>query len=380
MAIQLFVPTFDVEACLGEIRECLEKGWTGAGFKTIAFEEAWKAYTGLPYAHFLNSATSGLHLALDIYKEEHGWADGDEVLTTPITFVSTNHAILHADLKPVFVDVDAYLCLDPDDVERKITPRTRALIFVGLGGNAGQLGRIAEICRRRKLILVLDAAHMAGTKLDGEMPRGDVTVHSFQAVKNLPTADAGMISFEDGELDALARRKSWLGINKDTYARAADASAYKWQYEVESVGYKYHGNSIMAAIGLAQLPHLDAHNARRREIAALYDKGFAGHPEIKTVLTASGCLSSRHLYQILVNDRETLIADLNARGINTGVHYRNNLDYPMFADQHATCPKAAELSQHVLSLPLHPQLSDGDVARVVEAVCACSEERLERAL
>lgn len=390
MAIQLFVPTFDVEACLGEIRECLEKGWTGAGFKTIAFEEAWKTYTGLPHAHFLNSATSGLHLALDIYKEQRGWVDGDEVLTTPITFVSTNHAILHANLKPVFVDVDDFLCLDPDDVERKITPRTRAIVLVGLGGNTGPLGRIMEICHRRKLILVLDAAHMAGTRLagtklagtkrDGETPRGDVTVYSFQAVKNLPTADAGMICFTDEELDTRARRKSWLGINKDTYARAADASAYKWQYEVESVGYKYHGNSIMAAIALAQLPHLDAHNARRRAIGDLYDKGFAGHPAIKTVPTAPGCVSSRHLYQIIVDDREKLIADLNARGVNTGVHYRNNLDYPMFQDQHAACPRAAELSERVLSLPLHPQLSDDDVARVIEAVCECSAETLEPAL
>jgi len=385
MAIQLLVPTFDVEACLGEIRECLEKGWTGAGFKTIAFEEAWKDYTGLPHAHFLNSATSGLHLAFDIYKERHGWADGDDVLTTPITFVSTNHAILHAGLKPVFVDVDEFLCLDPDDVERKITPRTRAIVFVGLGGNTGQLGRIRDICRRRGLVLVLDAAHMAGTKLartkdDGETPCGDVTVHSFQAVKNLPTADAGMICFADAELDMQARRKSWLGINKDTYARAADASAYKWQYDVESVGYKYHGNSIMAAIGLAQLPHLDAHNARRRAIAALYDQGVAEHPEIKTVPTAPGCTSSRHLYQIIVADREKLIADLNARGINTGVHYRSNLEYPMFADQHGACPRAAELSQHVLSLPLHPQLTDDDAARVIEAVCACSETSLEPAL
>jgi dTDP-4-amino-4,6-dideoxygalactose transaminase len=370
MAIQLFVPTFDVEACLDEIRECLEKGWTGAGFKTLAFEDAWKDYAGLPHAHFLNSATSGLHLAFDIYKETRGWTDGDEVLTTPITFVSTNHAIVHAGLSPVFADVDEFLCLDPDDVERKITPRTRALVFVGLGGNTGQFARIAEICRRRNLILVLDAAHMAGTRLSGETPRGDVTVYSFQAVKNLPTADAGMICFEDEELDTLARRKSWLGINKDTYARSADASAYKWQYDVESVGYKYHGNSIMAAIALAQLPHLDAHNARRRAVGVLYDKGFAGRAGIASVPTAPGCMSSRHLYQILVGDRERLIADLNARGVNTGVHYRNNLDYPMFADQHDACPNAAEVSQRVLSLPLHPQLSDDDVVRVIEAVRA----------
>jgi dTDP-4-amino-4,6-dideoxygalactose transaminase len=374
MAIQLFLPTFDIEACLAEIRECLEKGWTGVGFKTIAFEEAWKDYTSLPHAHFLNSATSGLHLALDIYKERHGWQADDEVLTTPITFVSTNHAILHAGLKPVFVDVDDYLCLDPDDVVRKITPRTRAIVFVGLGGNTGQFERIREICRSNGLILVLDAAHMAGTSLHGATPHGDVTVHSFQAVKNLPTADAGMICFTEGELDAIARKKSWLGISKDTYARAADAAADKWRYDVEDAGYKYHGNSVMAAIALAQLPHLDAHNERRRAISALYDRGFAGDPRIKAVQTAPGCSSSRHLYQILVSGREKLIADLNERDVNTGVHYRNNLDYPMYADQQGACPKAAELSQRVLSLPLHPQLPDDDVARVIEAVRTCVAE------
>lgn len=375
MAIQLFVPTFDVEACLSEIRECLEKGWTGAGFKTVEFESAWKNYTGLPHAHFLNSATSGLHLAFDIYKERLGWRADDEVLTTPITFVSTNHAILHAGLKPVFADVDEFLCLDPADVERKVTPRTRALVFVGLGGNTGRLDDIAEICRRRNLILVLDAAHMAGTRLHGRTPHGDVTVHSFQAVKNLPTADAGMISFNDGELDAIARKKSWLGINKDTYARAADTGAYKWRYDVETAGYKYHGNAVMAAIALAQLPHLDAHNARRRDIAARYESGLADHPGMTSVQTAPGCLSSRHLYQIVVEGREKLIADLNARGINTGVHYRSNLEYPMYAAQRGTCPKAASVSERVLSLPLHPHLSDADVESVIAAVRDCVESK-----
>jgi hypothetical protein len=112
-AIQLFVPTFRIEECLAEVRECLEKGWTGIGFKTIAFETAWNEYTGLPHAHFLNSATAGLHLAMRLLKQRHEWADGDEVITTPLTFVSTNHAILYENLNPVFADVDEYLCLDP---------------------------------------------------------------------------------------------------------------------------------------------------------------------------------------------------------------------------------------------------------------------------
>jgi dTDP-4-amino-4,6-dideoxygalactose transaminase len=124
MSIQLFVPTFHVDECLNEIKECLEKGWPGMGFKTNIFEEEWKKYTGHKNAHFLNSATAGLYMAFDIFKKSYNWADGDEVITTGLTFVSSNHAILLSGLKPVFADVDDSLCLDPIDVEKKITSKT----------------------------------------------------------------------------------------------------------------------------------------------------------------------------------------------------------------------------------------------------------------
>lgn len=137
MAIQLFVPTFRIDECLAEIKECLEKGWTGIGYKTVEFEEKWKAYTRLNNAHFLNSDTAALHLAVKVFKIQNGWNDGDEIISTPLTFVSSNHAIMYENLKVVFADVDKYLCLDPRDVEKKITDKTRAIMFVGLGGNVG---------------------------------------------------------------------------------------------------------------------------------------------------------------------------------------------------------------------------------------------------
>ena len=135
--IQLFVPTFRTQECLEQIRECLDKGWTGLGFKTVQMEEAWKKYTGLPHAHYLNSATVGLDLAVNILKEQNGWDDGDEIISTPMTFVSTNHAVLYNNMKVVFADVDEYLCLDPKSVEERISEKTKAVIFVGLGGNTG---------------------------------------------------------------------------------------------------------------------------------------------------------------------------------------------------------------------------------------------------
>jgi dTDP-4-amino-4,6-dideoxygalactose transaminase len=368
MSIQLFVPTFAIDEVLAEIRECLERGWTGLGFKTVEFENRWKEHTGLPHAHFLNSATAGLHLALNVLKDEYGWKDSDEVITTPLTFVSTNHAILYEGLKPVFADVDEYLCLDPQSVAQRITAKTRALIFVGLGGNTGRFEEIQALCAAHDIKLILDAAHMAGTRLHDRTPTGDVTVYSFQAVKNLPTADSGMICFEDGRLDAIARKKTWLGINKDTYTRTSEGGTYKWLYDVEFVGFKYHGNSIMAAIGLAQLPYLERDNVRRREIAARYDAGFRGLEAITLIPVAPGCLSSRHLYQIAVEKRDQMMVHLNENGVFPGVHYLSNTDYRMFSDYRGLCPHAEKMSERIISLPLHLRLTDADVDKVIENV------------
>lgn len=371
MAIQLFVPTFAVEECLEEIRVCLEKGWTGLGFKTVEFEEAWKAYTGLPHAHFLNSATVGLELAFELLKREKGWRDGDEVITTPLTFVSSNHAILRSGLKAVFADVDDTLCLDPKSVEARITPNTRAVQFVGLGGNIGEYAQIVALCQKHGLALILDAAHMSGTRVGGQTPgkEADVVVYSFQAVKNLPTADSGMICFPNAAYDAIARKLAWLGINKDTYTRTNSAGTYKWKYDVEYVGHKDHGNSIMAAIALVQLRYLDRDNAYRRQLAEWYTEGFRDMPEqIKLIRVPEGCESSRHLFQMMVRDRDELIAALNENEIYPGVHYVDNTRYHMYAYGHGACPNAHYASDHVLSLPMHMQLTKKNVDRVIEEV------------
>jgi len=370
MDIQLFLPTFHVEECLQEIRECLEKGWTGAGFKTVAFEEAWGKYTDLPYAHFVNSATAGLHLAVHVLKNRLNWKDGDEIITTPLTFVSTNHVILYENLKPVFADVDEYICLDPVDMQNKLTRKTRAVMFVGMGGNPGQYEKIVEICRQNALALILDAAHMAGTRLNAKHigKEADVSVFSFQAVKPLPTADSGMVCFSLPEDDQLARKLTWLGINKDTYSRTVSGGAYKWMYEVEHIGFKYHGNSIMAAIALVQLKYLDQDNAYRRKLTDWYIERLQGQNLIQIVPTAPGCESTRHLFQILVDYRDELILALNECGVYPGVHYRDNTEYSMYQYASGTCPRAHDISCKILSLPLHLRMTKSDVDRVSELV------------
>ena len=370
MAIQLFVPHFRVDECLEAIRECLEKGWTGLGFKTNQFEEAWKAYTGLPYAHFLSSNTVGLHLAFELFKTKYGWADGDEVITTPLTFVSSNHAILYSNLTPVFADVDDSLCLDPASVEARITDKTRAVIFVGIGGNVGHYERVLKLCRERGIKVILDAAHMSGSRFNGKHVGhdADVTVFSFQAVKNLPTADSGMICFSDPDDDVRVRKMSWLGINKDTYARTATQGAYKWMYDVEEVGYKYHGNSIMAAIGLVQLKYLDNDNAYRRQLARWYEELLSEHANIRLIPITKNCESSRHLFQIRVKNRDELMLALNEHEIYPGVHYRDNTEYRMYASGKGNCPNAHAASNEILSLPMHMGVSRKDIEQIAELI------------
>jgi dTDP-4-amino-4,6-dideoxygalactose transaminase len=371
MAINVFIPKFHTDEILEEIRECLDKGWTGLGFKTVKFEEAWKTYTGLPHAHFLNSNTAGLHLAVHILKNKFGWIEGDEIISTPITFVSTNHAIVYERLKPVFADVDEYLCLDPEDIAKKITSRTRAVMYVGMGGNTGQLDAVTDICKRHNLTLIIDAAHMAGTKYHGKHvgSEADVAIFSFQAVKNLPTADSGMICFKDKDLDKWARQLTWLGISKDTYARFnKNEGSYKWRYDVPDVGFKYHGNSIMASIGLVQLKYLEEDNLRRNELASLYDELLKDNQSIRTIPIAPGSYSARHLYQILVPNRDEVIQHFYNNEIYPGVHYWNNINYPMYAYAKGTCPRAEEISQSVISLPLHLNLDKEDIEKVVIAL------------
>jgi dTDP-4-amino-4,6-dideoxygalactose transaminase len=368
--IHLFRPTYRVEEALAEIRQCLEKGWTGLGFKTGEFEEAWKAYTHLPHAHFVNSATAGLHLALKLLKEDGQWNEGDEVITTPLTFVSTNHVILYERLKPVFADTDEHLCLDPASVSERITARTRAICFVGLGGNIGRYREVLEICRQRGLALILDAAHMAGTWIGSDHAGhdADAAVFSFHAVKNLPMADGGAVCFARQDLDCEVRKWSWLGIDRDTYTRTLGAGPYRWHYDVEHVGFKYHGNSIMAALGLVGLKYLEEDNDQRRRLAAWYDEELGGNERIRLIPQPDGFRSSRHLYQVLVENRDEVMAGMNGRGVYPGVHYADNTAYRMYREADGSCPNARWASERVISLPMHPGLSREDVGRVAWAL------------
>lgn len=378
--IQLFKPKFRNEEIFNLMKDCLDKGWTGLGYKTQEFEELWKQYTGLKNAHYLNSSTSGLHLAVKILKDVNKWDDDDEIITTPLTFVSSNHAIVYEKLKPVFADVDEYLCLDPKSVESRITKKTKAVLFVGIGGNAGRLNEIVDLCKKKGLKIILDAAHMAGTWVKNSREIGvgyyiehagrdvDVSVFSFQAVKNLPTADSGIICFKNDDYDILARKLSWLGISKDTYQRSYDKGNYKWEYDLVDVGFKYHGNSIMASMAIVGLKYLEQDNERRREICQLYENAFEKEGIQSIKVSPYTEKSSRHLFQIVVNNRDKFMESLNSVGIYPGVHYRDNTNYKMYKYGINDCPNSYSVSSKLISLPLHMFLSDDDVDFIIEQV------------
>ncbi|MCC6933916.1 MAG: DegT/DnrJ/EryC1/StrS family aminotransferase [Deltaproteobacteria bacterium] len=360
--INVFRPYYRIDECLKNIGECLENGWTAVGNKTIEFEDKWRSYSGHRYAHFLNSCTAALHLAIKALAIKHSWGAETEILSTPITFTSTNHAILYNGFKPIFVDVDQYGCLDPEDLKRKINKNCKAIVFVSFGGSSGQFRQVKALAKEYGLKLILDNAHAAGSRLDNETfgLNEDVVCYSFHATKNLPIGTGGMFCTHDEELNILVKKLAWLGIDKDTWSRSSSPqNTYAWEYNIEHIGYNYAGNALMAAIGLVGLKYLDEDNAYRRQLVETYRRRLADN--FTFVPVPDNCLSSRHLVCLLVKKRERLIEALQARGVNPGVHYKSCLEFGVFKDFITPCPNAEIMSNEVMTLPLHLQLKEQDI-------------------
>jgi perosamine synthetase len=370
-AIPVFRP-YSGEEEIQAVAEVLRSGWWGQGPKTVEFEQRFSAFVGAKYAVSLNSATAALHLALTV-----AGVEGGEVITTPMTFVSTNHAVLYNHATPVFADVQAdTLNLDPEQVERKITPRTRAIVVVHYGGRPADIDRLTEIARAHNLILVEDAAHAAGSSYHGR-PVGSIsplTCFSFHPVKNLATGDGGMITLDNPEWDARLRRLRWVGINKDTWVRSRDkdSAGYAWEYDVDEAGYKYHTNDIMSAIALVQLQRLPQTNARRREIAALYQAGLSdlGWLELPP-LVPEDCVSAQHNYVVRCANRDKLADWLREHRVATGMHYTPNHLHAMYKP-YVTEPLPVVEREwlRLLTLPLYPALTDGDVQYIIDVIRA----------
>jgi len=360
--IQLFKPYVSEEA-ISAVVDALRSGWIGLGPKTAEFERSFAEYVGAKYAVAVNSATAALHLATVV----SGIGPGDEVLTTSLTFVSTNHVILYQQAKPVFVDVsDATLNIDLKKAEELISPQTRAIMVVHYGGNPLNMDELYSFAARHSLAVIEDAAHACGSTFHGKrIGSFGLTCFSFHAVKNVPLGDGGMVTTNDAKIYERLQRLRWMGIDRSTFDRSV--GNYQWEYDVKEIGFKYHMNDIQAAMGVALLKGLDEWNERRRKITNIYRESLADLPpsKIRFVEETPFAVSARHLCAIRVPRRNHVVEALKERGIGVGVHYKPNHMYPCYRDARKGDLRVTENAyQELISLPLHLFLTDDDVHTV----------------
>ena len=363
MRIPLFRPTIHPEA-IEAVTEVLRSGWLGLGPKTKAFEKAFAGYVGVPYCVGLNSCSSALHLGLRLLD----LPPGSEVITTPLTFVSTNHAILYEKCKPVFADIQPDTGnLEIESVSRRITGRTRAIMLVHYGGYPCNLSEFYALSKNSGIPIIEDCAHACGAVYQGKRigSHGRIHAFSFHAVKNLTTGDGGALTVLSEEHDSRLRKLRWLGIDSDTYQRSGE-QRYNWEYFVSEVGFNYYMNDIKAAIGLAQLSFLDEDNTRRAAIADQYRQRLSNVPGVRLLQYKDDRKSSYHLFCILAEKRNMLVDKLRAHEVDVGVHYRRNDQYPMYQEQ--DLPNTEYFWRRAISLPMHLQLTDEQVDYITDVI------------
>jgi dTDP-4-amino-4,6-dideoxygalactose transaminase len=355
----------------------LRSGWLTTGPKTQRFEREFADFLGGGLqALAVNSATAGLHLVLEAFDI----GPGDEVITTPYTFTATAGVVRHLSADPVFVDIDPRTFnLDPEKIERAITPRTKAIIPVHFAGLACEMEPIIKIARKYGLKIVEDAAHAlpstSGGRLVGTLDT-DATVFSFYATKTITTGEGGMIVTRDEAVAERCRVMRLHGINRDAFDRYVSTEP-SWHYEVIAPGFKYNLTDIASAIGIQQLKKAWAFQQRRREMADRYNAELAGLPVALPPPPSPGDLHAWHLYAIRLEDsarirREEFIKQMSARGIGCSVHFIPLHLHPYWQKaydlQPHDFPAAWSAYERAVSLPLYTRMTDDDQMRVIQAV------------
>ncbi|HWP49035.1 MAG TPA: DegT/DnrJ/EryC1/StrS aminotransferase family protein [Candidatus Limnocylindrales bacterium] len=367
------------KGCLGEeelaaVREAFEYGYFGLASKVIEFEEALKNYLGAKHVIATNTGTAALHLALDAL----GVGEGDEVIVPSLTFVASFQAIKATGATPVPCDVEYdTLLMDLNDMERRITPKTKVLMPVHYAGNPCNMEALLEIKERYKLRVVEDAAHAFGSitsKGQKIGSFGDITCFSFDSIKNITCGEGGAVVCQEEALAELIRQKRLLGINRKSNSTAPWRER-SWQFEVTTQGFRYHMSNINAAIGIEQLKKLDGFIARRREICQKYEEAFKNISGLQRLrINYHEC--APHIYVIRVKDgrRNALMQFLKDRHIETGINYIPNHLHPYFRVDGLTLPVAEKAYEEILTLPLHCGLSDDEVQEVIRCVKQFFEE------
>lgn len=372
--IPFFRPAIGDEE-INEVVDSLRSGWLTTGPKVARLEEDFRSYVGSRHAIAVNSGTAAMHLAL----AAAGIGEGDEVITTPLTFASTVMVIHHQGATPVLADVsiDDYN-IDPAAIERCVTPRTRAIMPVHYAGQPCRMDEILSIASRHNLLVIEDAAHAIGASYRGRPvgSLGDATAFSFYATKNMTTGEGGMVTTDNDELAEKVRLLTLHGMSRDAWRRYEARGS--WYYEIVLPGFKYNMTDLQAAIGIHQLAKIERLTEARRRVAELYTSLLGHLEELRLPATRPDVVHAWHLYPIwldtsqLTLDRAGFIEQLRQRGILPSVHFIPIHHHPWFQQEYGwrpgDFPVTDRIYEGLVSLPLYPQMTENEAWRVAQAV------------
>ncbi|MGE5401920.1 MAG: DegT/DnrJ/EryC1/StrS family aminotransferase [Ignavibacteriales bacterium] len=360
---------------IDEVVDTLKSGWIGTGPKVHQFEEEFKNYIGVKHAVAVSSCTAGLHLAAVALN----LGPSDEVLVPTMTFAASANAVIHAGAKPVLVDVDKRdMTIDIEDIRRKITPNTKAIVPVHFAGRACDVEAIERIAGEYGLKIIHDTAHAIETEFNGKKIGGysDIASYSFYVTKNLVTAEGGMVTTNDDELAAKIKIYALHGMSKDAWKRFSD-DGYK-HYQVLFPGFKYNMTDIQAALGIQQIKRIEKYSKRRREIWQRYKTELKDLPLLLPTEPSENTRHAYHLFTVLLDrdkagiSRDKLLAELHKRNIGTGVHYIALHLHPFYQEafgyKAGDFPNAEFISERTLSIPFSAKLTDEDVSDVINAL------------
>lgn len=359
---------------VAEVLDTIKSGWLGTGPKTARFEKAFSRYTGARHCLAVNSCTAALHLSL----LAAGLKQGDEVIVPAMTFCSTANAVIHAGGWPVFADITLpSQALDPEDVKRKLSPRTRAIIPVHLHGYPVDMEAIIQIARDHNLLVISDAAHAIETRYKGKSLAawGDAACYSFYITKNLTTVEGGMVATDNARWAEKIKIMALHGMSSDAWDRYSD-DGYK-HYQVVTPGFKYNMTDLQASFGLHQLKKIEENLKKRELIWEAYNRHLKGLPLVLPAEPPSDHRHSRHLYAVRLKKdasltRDQLMSALHKRNVGTGVHYRALHLHQYYAKVYdynkGDMPQSELAGDTTLSLPLSAGMSEKDVEEVAKEV------------
>jgi dTDP-4-amino-4,6-dideoxygalactose transaminase len=351
---------------LDAVERVFSSRWLGMGSVTQDFEQELREFLGAKHVIAVSTGTAALHLALAAL----GLEPGDEVIVPSLTFVSCVQAVLALSAHPVFCEVDEdTLNMDMDDVSRRITRRTKAIIPVHFGGSVCEMEKLLTMVLDRKIRIVEDAAHAFGSTYKGRMAgtMGDLNCLSFDPIKNITCGEGGAVVTDDDELAGRVRPGRTLGIAEDTWSRLGKKQP--WYYEVTTQGYRYHLSDINAAIGLEQLKRFSKFKQQKQAIVKSYDESFGEISGLRLIRrNVEEMFPFFYIIRVLNRRRDLLMNHLREKGIATSVNYIPNHLQPLCAGFRVRLPVTERLYDEILTLPLYFEMSNADVGEVIDGV------------